>query len=142
MQNVKLQYHGFKPSAFVRRYLNSALVKSAEDAPEKSFLVGHFSRNKKVIKGFVQLSSHLSQVSAVAEGERLKEVTKKISAQLKKKIQKRNKIRMRHERISEMLGVKDDALNENEIADVNTYLENEEDFHDFKNSEQQALQSV
>ncbi len=142
MQNIKLQYHGFKPSAFVQRYLNSVLIKSVEDAPSKSFIVGHFSRNKKMIKGFVQVSSHSNQFTAASEGERFKDVTKKISTQLKKKIEKMNEIKKKRNRLPDILNFdnenKVDAENESGFLETNLMESVGGDFHDYENTEQQG----
>ena len=103
MKDIQLQYHGFKPSMFAQKYLQDMLIKSVEEAPKNSFIQGHFSRNKKIIKGFVQVHSHLNNYYAVAEGDRLKDVTKKIINQLNKKIEKKIKKRLNHDRIGDFI---------------------------------------
>lgn len=103
MKNIKLKYHGFKPSGFFHEYLQEQLIRATADVPYGSFVSGHFSRKKKLIKGFVQLHSTFNNFVASAEGERLKDVTKKITNQLRKKINKRKKRRFNHDRITDFL---------------------------------------
>lgn len=100
---VKLDYQGFHPSSFTQKYLNIVLNRIVEEAPHKAYLHGHFTRHGGSFKGFVQILSHGGEFFATAEGERLKEVLKRITLQLRKKMARKKQRRINHEKVTQYL---------------------------------------
>jgi cobalamin biosynthesis protein CbiD len=105
MSEMKLNFQGFQPSVIAEDFVKTSLEKIVATAPRKAFLHGHFSKNKKVFKGFVQVLSSGHEFFASAEGSQLKNVIKLISTQLRKKMERQKKIRITHQRIPECMSV-------------------------------------
>ena len=112
MSVVKLDYQGFHPSVFTQKYLNFVLNKIVEEAPRKAILHGHFTRHGESFKGFVQILSHGGEFFATAEGERLKEVLKRITLQLRKKMGRQKQRRINHDKVSQHLSPEASDANE------------------------------
>ncbi len=105
MSAVKLDYQGFHPSAYTQEYLSETLSKMVEEAPRRAFLHGHFSRSGGAFKGIVQILSNGGEFFASAEGERLKDVIKRITSQLRRKMSRQKQKRINHENVSQLLNM-------------------------------------
>ena len=94
--SLLIQYHGFHPSQFTQSYLSSMMEELHEESPYGSTLRATFSRKNKVIKGVVQITSAAGPFFAVASGTGLKEVSKKLTLQMRRRLEKWKSKRLHH----------------------------------------------
>ncbi len=93
MNNMSLNFQGFHPSVFTEKYLKLMLYKLVEESPKNAFLTAHFNRSKSHFKGFVQVMYNGMDLIGSAEGTRLKDVTRVIILQIRRKLIKQRKQR-------------------------------------------------
>lgn len=86
--SLLIKYNGFHPSRFTESYLSSMMEELQHESPQGSTLRATFSRKDKVIKGVVQISSAAGPFFAVASGAGLKEVSKKLILQMRRRLEK------------------------------------------------------
>jgi len=107
MDNISVQYQGFHPSDFTRSYLSDKFSAVCDEAPYGSTLKATFTRKDHAFKGVVTIYSYAGKSFAVASGNKLKEVTHKLTEQLNRQLDRWRSKRFQHE------SIKDKVFSEN-----------------------------
>jgi hypothetical protein len=118
MDNISVKFQGFHPSNFTRSYLSDKLSAVYDEAPYGSTLKATFTRRDHVFKGVVTIYSSAGKFFAVASGNKLKEVTHKLTEQLRRQLDRWRSKRFRHESIKDVAF--SDNNNQTEEVDYDT----------------------
>lgn len=81
-----LKFQGFQPSHFMRTYVDDKLSAIQEQAPYGSTLRAAFTQSGETLKGVLTIYSSAGRFFAIACGPNLKEVTHRLSEQIRKQI--------------------------------------------------------
>lgn len=99
MDDLILKFQGFHPSDFTRSYLHDKMNSLQDEAPYGSYLQATFSRRDHLFKGIVMIHSSAGKFSAVASGTKLKEVTHRLTEQIRRQLDRWKSQRFTHESI-------------------------------------------
>ena len=95
---LQIKFHGFHPSEFTREYLTYLLRELHEEAPYGATLDASFSRDNHVFKGMITIHSSVGKFFAASADTRLKEAGKKLTAQIRKRLDKWKTLRFKKRR--------------------------------------------
>jgi hypothetical protein len=102
MEDIHIKCQGFHPSEFTNWFLNTELKAVYNEAPGDSTLRAMFTRKSRDFKGVVRIQSSAGTFIGVASGRRLKDVTRKVTEQLRRQIDKWRKLRFNHQSIKHL----------------------------------------
>lgn len=97
-RQMAVNYHGFHPSQYTQDYLESILQEIQAESPHRSFVKATFSRKNHSLKAVVQVCSARGTFFASATGNALKEVSKKVLMQMRKRLERAKTKKMHDER--------------------------------------------
>ena len=97
-RQMAVNYHGFHPSRYTQEYLESVLQEIQAESPHKATLKATFSRKDHSLKAVVQVCSSRGTFFASATGNALKDVTKKILMQMRKRFERSQTKKIHEER--------------------------------------------
>ncbi len=86
--NVSVVYHDFHTSAYTKEFIQSVVEEIHSELPGGSTVKATFSKNGKVIKGMLNVSSYSGPFFTVAASEDLREVTVKLVEQMRRRLEK------------------------------------------------------
>lgn len=81
-------FNGFHPSPDTKNFIETILSDMQRELPRGSIVRGHFSRQKKIMKGILQVQSNQGPFFAVASSESLREVALELTVQMRKRMEK------------------------------------------------------
>jgi hypothetical protein len=88
MDEIHVQYQGFTPSEFTRAFLETKLSELQDRAPYGSTVRATFVRVNERLKAHLRILSSAGEFSAIAQGRRLRDVSRKLLSQIHKQIQR------------------------------------------------------
>lgn len=86
--NTVIRYQGFHPSEYTEAYIKELLSEISLEGPNGSSVNAVFTRKKDVFKGIIKVNSSAGPLFAVVSGTGLKEVSHKLMAQMRKRLDK------------------------------------------------------
>ncbi len=96
---MTIQFNGFHPSTFTQDYLGEMMDELYTESPHGASLQAVFSRQNHLFKARVKINSSGGHFFAVASGRHLKDVTHRITHQIRKQLGKWKKQHHRHQTI-------------------------------------------
>ncbi len=99
MDQFSLVYRGFHPSNYTRTLLETTLRELHDESPFGSNLVATFTRKDGAIKGIVKIYSSAGNFFAMSSSPKIRDVTHKITHQLRRQIDKWKSSRFSHDSI-------------------------------------------
>ena len=98
-ESKMIHFRGFHPCEYTRSYIANLVDLLHGEAPHGSIIDATFSRNGKAIKGIVKINSSVGEFFAVASGEKLKNVSHKLTEQIRRQVSKWKSKKLNHETI-------------------------------------------
>jgi ribosome-associated translation inhibitor RaiA len=95
--NLSVQYHNFHPSQATKEFIESILTDLKQELPGGAAAKATFTVKDKVVKGMLQIGSHQGPFFSSASAENLHEVTVKLVAKLRRRMEKFKSKRRSHE---------------------------------------------
>lgn len=90
--NIAIQYHDFHPSEPTRFFIESIVNEIHEELPGGSTVKATFTKQSgdygEVMKGMLQVGSYNGPFFAVATADTLREVTVKLTEQMRRRLEK------------------------------------------------------
>ena len=83
-----MHFKGFHPSEYTKTYLQSVVDHIQEESPRGADLDVTFKRENNVIRGMIRVTSSAGKFFAIAQGQRLHEVTQRLNQQLRRQLSK------------------------------------------------------
>ncbi len=83
-----VQYQGFHPSDFTKDFIESILNELKLESPRGAILKASFVKKRDHFKGVVKIQTSVGPFFASATNSSLKEVSERITGQLRRRIQK------------------------------------------------------
>lgn len=105
--SVIIQHRGFHPSDFSKAFVESLMGEICNESPVGSKLKAVFSKQDDHIKGVVQVTSPAGPFFALATGYNVKDVSKKIFDQMRRKIGRWKTKRFSHQGLTEKFSESD-----------------------------------
>lgn len=102
MEDIMIQYQGFHPSEFTKNYLDSKLSELLEQAPYGASVRAVFSRRNKILTANVRIISAAGQFFASAQGEHLRDVSRKLTERVRRRLNRWKTIRFAHKRLRDL----------------------------------------
>lgn len=102
MDELLIRFNGFQPSEFTRAYLDEKISAIYDEAPYGASLRADFSRLNREFKGLVTIQSPVGRFFAVARGTRLRDVTHRLTGQIRRQLDRWKSRRFDHRRLQDM----------------------------------------
>lgn len=102
-EDFHVQYQGFHPSDFTKGFIETLLSELKSESPRGAVLKASFVKKNDVFKGIVKIQTAAGPFFASAANSSLKDVSEKLTGQLRRRIQKwktKKTKEIKHENIS------------------------------------------
>jgi ribosome-associated translation inhibitor RaiA len=101
--NLSVKYHNFHPSQATKDFIDSVLSDLKQELPGGAFAKATFTVKDKVVKGMLQVGSHSGPFFSSATADNLHEVTVKLVAKLRRRMEKFKSKRRSHEGLKQSI---------------------------------------
>ena len=98
MNEVQIQYQGFHPTPFTESFLDSSLQELCSQAPSGAIIQAVFRRKNKMLIASIRILSATGNFFTQAHGQRLGEVSRRLSERTRRQLRRWKTMRLRKRR--------------------------------------------